>query len=139
MFRISTGLLAAGLALSVAQAQQALEYPSYRVADAPPQFHEAIQQGDIVIASLQNAVLMELTRELDRSGPSGAIKSCHIDADAAIGRTAREEGVAAGRTVPTGCACRRTLPGRGPRPSSSAIADSRRPASTAGSSISATG
>lgn len=93
-------VLVAGLALgSVAvRSQVPSDWPTYPVAEAPGALRAAIQQGDMVIISLQDAALKELTRELARGGPAGAIMSCHLDATGEAYRVAREEGIAAGRT-----------------------------------------
>jgi hypothetical protein len=74
------------------------QWPSYPIADAPAHMHEAVQRADLVIVSLQGAVLSELTRELQLGGALGAIKSCHLDANSAASRAARKAGIAAGRT-----------------------------------------
>ena len=74
------------------------EWPTYRIAESPPGLRLAVQHGDLVIASIQSALLSELTRELDQGGTAGAIKSCHLDATSAAYRIARAEGVVAGRT-----------------------------------------
>jgi Protein of unknown function (DUF3365) len=43
-------------------------------------------------------MLAELSRELQKGGPTQAVDSCHIDTTGAAYRFAREEGVAIGRT-----------------------------------------
>lgn len=100
MSRIHRFLLVAGLSVCTAatSAQAPSEWPSYPIATAPEALRPAIQEADLVIVSLQNAALAELTRELARGGPAGAIKSCHIEATGAAYRVARERGIAAGRT-----------------------------------------
>jgi hypothetical protein len=47
---------------------------------------------------MQDAVLRELTDALADGGPALAIRSCHVDAEAAMRRLALQPGVAAGRT-----------------------------------------
>jgi hypothetical protein len=100
MTRISVCLLGAFMCLWVAspQAQAAHEWPTYRIKEAPAALRPAIQHGDLIILSIQNAVLSELTRELSEQGPGGAIHVCHMSATSVIYRIGREEGVAAGRT-----------------------------------------
>jgi hypothetical protein len=93
-------LLAASLALagSGPYAQTGGEWPTYPIAQAPDSLRPAIQRGDLIVVSLQGSILSELTRELAQGGPAAAIRSCHLDANAAAVRVAREQGIAAGRT-----------------------------------------
>lgn len=98
MSRICLVLLLTVALSGEARMQTLREWPSYPIADTPADLRPAVQRGDLVIVSLQDAVLSELMRELDRGGPAGAIKSCHIDANSAASRAAREAGIAAGRT-----------------------------------------
>ena len=91
-------------------------WPTYAVAEAPSAFRPAIQRGDLLIISLQSALLSELRRELDANGPVGALAACHIDATGAAYRMAREEGIAAGRT-----SARLRNPTNKPRPWAAAI------------------
>ena len=113
-----TRLARAGIALLlsvVLSAAGRLQTPgdwlTYPIASAPAELRPAVQRADLVIAGLQEAVLSELVRELARGGPSGAIKSCHLDANAAAARTARNADVAVGRTSD-----RLRNPGNAPRP-----------------------
>lgn len=71
---------------------------AYPIATAPEGLRPVIQRADLIIISLQDAVLSELTRELERGGAAGAIKACHLDATAAAYRLSREHGVNLGRT-----------------------------------------
>ena len=100
MTRISVCLLGALMCLWVAspRAQAAHEWPTYPIKEAPAALRPAIEHGDLIILSIQNAVLSELTRELTEQGPAGAIQVCHISATSVIYGIGREEGVAAGRT-----------------------------------------
>jgi hypothetical protein len=68
------------------------------VATAPDAFRDAIQRGDAIVAAMQTALLAELTKEMQRGGPEGAVKACHLDATAVVQQVARKQGVAAGRT-----------------------------------------
>jgi hypothetical protein len=54
--------------------------------------------ADLVIVTMQDALLRELNEALDRGGPAGAIQSCHLDVIGVSQRVGRGEGVAAGRT-----------------------------------------
>jgi hypothetical protein len=101
MSRISVGLLGALLSLLSIGAQQAQaprQWPTYPIKEAPAELRPAIQHGDLIIISIQNAVQSELTHELTERGPGGAIQVCHMSATTIANRIAREEGVAAGRT-----------------------------------------
>lgn len=93
---VAAGLTLAGAAL--ATAQPARDWPTHAVAAAPAEFAPAIQRGDLVIASLQVALLSELRRAIADHGHAGALASCHLDATAVEFRIARKEGIAAGRT-----------------------------------------
>lgn len=98
-FRLHIVLLVMVTVLMGAAARmQTPEWRTYPIAEAPRDLRPAIQHGDLIIISLQSALLSELRRELGRGGPSRAIQSCHLDATAAAYRAAREEGIAAGRT-----------------------------------------
>jgi hypothetical protein len=112
------GLLVAGVALSGAATwvQAPPKQPSYSIAQAPDGLRPAIHHADRVIASLQKALSSELSRELGRSGPAGAIDVCHLAATEAAQKAAREEGVAAGRT-----SHRLRNPTNAPRPWAAAI------------------
>ncbi len=74
-------------------------WPTYPVAEAPRDLQPAIRRGDLLIVSLQGALLTRLRTDLDAGGPELAIQSCHLAATAATNRAARDEGVAAGRTA----------------------------------------
>ena len=71
---------------------------SWRIAEAPPEFRDAIARADLVVVTMQDALLRELTRALAEGGPAFAINSCHIDVIGVTRRIAREGGVSAGRT-----------------------------------------
>lgn len=91
-------------------------WPTYPAADAPPLLQSAIQRGDLVIATLQGALLTRLRSDLDAGGPELAIQSCHLAAIATTNDLARDEGLAAGRT-----AARLRNPANAPRPWAAAI------------------
>ena len=90
-----TGLLLGGSATSQTPGQP---HRSWRIADAPAELRGPVARADLVILSLQDALLRELTGALDKGGPALAIQSCHIDVIGVTQRVARYEGVAAGRT-----------------------------------------
>jgi len=107
--------LLTGMALSLAIAgthrQAVAEWPTYPIKQAPAVLQPAIQRGDLVIISIQNATSSELTRALTEGGPGDAIKVCHLSAATLIQRIGREEGIAAGRT-----SARLRTPSNAPKP-----------------------
>jgi hypothetical protein len=86
------------LSLSALHAQAPLPPRTWRIAEAPAELREPISHADLIVVSLQDTFLKELTHALDEGGPGFAIQSCHIDAVGAIQRAGRREGIAAGRT-----------------------------------------
>jgi len=80
------------------QAQSPLPPGTWRIADAPAELRHQISRADLIVVSMQDALLRELTDALDQGGPTFAIQSCHIDVIGAIQRIERREGIAAGRT-----------------------------------------
>lgn len=88
-----------GLMLAVSlQAQSPLPPGTWRIADAPAELRYSISRADLIVVSMQGALLRELTNALDQGGPTFAIQSCHIDVLGAIQHIERWEGIAAGRT-----------------------------------------
>lgn len=81
-----------------AHAQDPLPAGTWRVPDAPAELKYPISRADLIVASMQDALLRELTEGLRTGGPAFAIKSCHIDVIGTIQRIGHQEGVAAGRT-----------------------------------------
>jgi hypothetical protein len=120
------GAIAAPLTLVAVSGSVPRSQPSpvYAVAEAPADLRPAVQRGDLLIVSLQAALVSELRRDLDEGGLSAALASCHIDTTDAAYRLARAEGIAAGRT-----ASRLRDPTNAPRPWAAPIvaryADSR--------------
>ena len=104
------------LTASTITAQPASQPPTYRVVDAPAEFHPAIARGDLVIVSLQNALLSELRAALAAGGPARAFKACHLDVKGIAFRVTRREGLSAGRT-----SARLRNPANAPRPWAAAI------------------
>ena len=82
----------------IAQAQSPLPSGTWRIADAPAALRDPISHADLIVVSLQDALLRELTHALERGGPEFAMRSCHIDVIGAIKHVERREGIAAGRT-----------------------------------------
>ncbi len=99
MARISLCVLfVASLAGAAASRQAPSPPPSYPIAGAPESMRDAVQRGDVIIGAMQSALLAELTKEMQRGGPEGAVRVCHLDATAVAEQVARKQGVAAGRT-----------------------------------------
>src|SRR6266508_5559432 len=100
MLRIALALLSAGLLLPAGSppAQSASSWPTYRISQAPPELRRPIQRGDLVIISLQDAMLAELSRDMEQGGPALAVRACHIDTTSVAYRIAKQEGIQAGRT-----------------------------------------
>ena len=90
---LSAMLLAASL-----QAQSPLPAGTWRLADAPPELQSPISRASLIIVSMQDAMLRELSEGLALGGPEFALKSCHIDVVGITRRIGRQEGVTAGRT-----------------------------------------
>src|SRR5918995_1327599 len=91
-------LLGTLLLVPAARAQAPLPAGTWRAPDAPPELRYPLSRADLIVASMQDALLRELTDAMRTGGPAFAIKSCHIDVVGIIPRIARYEGVAAGRT-----------------------------------------
>jgi hypothetical protein len=73
-------------------------FQTHAVDSAPAELRPAIQRGDLVIVSVQSAVLGELRARLAEHGPEHALRSCHLDSAAVAMRIAHREGVRVGRT-----------------------------------------
>ena len=100
MTRTGLALLVAGVLLSAGMpaAQPERAFPTYKISQAPPELRRQIQRADLVIVELHDAMLAELSREMDHGGPVAAIRACHVDTTSAAYRAAREEGINVGRT-----------------------------------------
>ena len=72
--------------------------PVYPAAQAPAALRPVLQHADLIIVTLQDALLSELHRRLDTNGPAGALDACHLAAIPVAQRAARDEGVRVGRT-----------------------------------------
>lgn len=99
MSRCSLSLLIVAVVAGAAAARQtSAGPPTYPIASAPEAFRDAIQRGDVIVGGMQSALLAELSREMQRGGPEGAVRVCHLEATAVAQQIARKQGVAAGRT-----------------------------------------
>ena len=86
------------LLVSAPHAQSPLPPGTWRIADAPAALRQPTSRADLIVLSLHDALLRELTQALAEGGPEFALQSCHIDVVGFIRRIERREGVAAGRT-----------------------------------------
>jgi len=112
MQRLPRAVLLCTLVLAPsARAQTPLPAGTWRAPDAPAEMRYPLSRADLVVVSMQDALLRELTDALHQGGPAFAIKSCHIDVVGIIQRIGRHEGVAAGRTSD-----RLRSPSNAPRP-----------------------
>ena len=93
-----TALLGALALAPLAYAQPPLPPGTWRAPDAPAELRYMLSRADLIVASMQDALLRELTEKTRAGGPEFAIKSCHIDVIGIIQRIGRQEGIAAGRT-----------------------------------------
>lgn len=116
MRRLHRVLLFTLALVAPANAQSPLPASTWSVADAPAEMRYPLSRADLIVASMQDALLRELTDALRTGGPAFAIKSCHIDVIAITQRIGRQEGVAAGRTSD-----RLRSPTNAPRPWAAAL------------------
>ena len=79
-------------------AQSPRPVTSWPIPDAPPPLRQTISRADLIVVSMQDALVRELRQGLERGGPAGALRSCHVDVTGVSQRVARGEGIAAGRT-----------------------------------------
>ena len=70
---------------------------SWSIRDTPPALRPVVARADLVIASMHDSVLRELSAAFAEGGPELAIKSSHLESVELTHRLARE-GVSAGRT-----------------------------------------
>ena len=102
-------------ALTAALAGQS-EYKSWPLSQAPEDLRPAISRADLVVVTMQSAVLRELDAALARGGAAGGVGFCHVDVTGIIQRVSTEPGVAAGRTSD-----RLRNPANAPRPWAAAL------------------
>src|SRR4026209_447198 len=99
MRRVLQIVLSGALVLAPsAHAQDPLPAGPWRPPYAPAELKYPISRADLIVASMQDALLRELTEGLRAGGPALALKSCHIDVTGIIQCIGHQEGVAAGRT-----------------------------------------
>jgi Protein of unknown function (DUF3365) len=70
----------------------------WRISEAPAALQPAISRADLFITSQHNALLRQLTRELDDGGPANAIDRCHLEAENNANQVGRQQGYPIGRT-----------------------------------------
>ena len=117
MRRLHRAVLFCTLVLAAsANAQSPLPAGTWTAADAPAEMRYPLSRADLIVASMQDALLRELTDAIRTGGPAFAIKSCHIDVIGIAQRIGRQEGVAAGRTSD-----RLRSPTNAPRPWAAAL------------------
>lgn len=92
--RAARWILAASLLAAPLAAQP---WPTWSIGDAPPNLRLTIARADVMIATMQDAVLRELAHDFAEGGPEMAFRSAHLESGEVARRLARE-GVAAGRT-----------------------------------------
>lgn len=97
--RVFSIALVAGMAVGAAAAPHETQAPpTYPAAQAPSGLRPMVQHADLIIVTLQSALLSELVRRLDSEGPADALDACHLAAIPVEQRAARYEGVVVGRT-----------------------------------------
>jgi hypothetical protein len=85
------------LVVAPPRAQQ-LPSGAHPIAEAPAEWQAAVSQADLIVASLHDSLLRELSSMLSQKDPADALPSCHIDLIGTIQRLGRRERVTAGRT-----------------------------------------
>ena len=91
-------------------AQTPQAWPTYPAAEVPSHLQDAQREGDLIVISLQSALLAELHRKVAAVGPAMALASCHI-AGTSLALQLSRKGIAAGRT-----SARLRDPANAPRP-----------------------
>jgi hypothetical protein len=92
------GWIGALLLIASVHAQAPRPERAWPVSEAPEALRASVARADLIVVSMQNALLRELTTALGSSGPEGAVKTCHVEVSGIMARVGRQEGVAAGRT-----------------------------------------
>jgi hypothetical protein len=90
--------LVAGMGVGAGAAPATQPPPVYTAAQAPASWQPIVQHADLIIVTLQGALLSELHRRLESLGPADALNACHLSAIPVAQRAARYEGVTVGRT-----------------------------------------
>jgi hypothetical protein len=94
---LSIGLVA-GMGVGAAAAPEKQPPNVYPAAQAPAHLQPIVRHADLIIVTLQSALLSELHRRLDDVSPAEALDACHLAAIPVEQRAGRYEGVAVGRT-----------------------------------------
>jgi len=94
----AAGLVAGVVVGAVGAASDGQSPPTYPATQAPAPLQPMVRHADLIIATLQDALLSELHRRLDIADPAEALDACHLAAIPVAQRTARYEGVTVGRT-----------------------------------------
>jgi Protein of unknown function (DUF3365) len=97
-FRALTAILAGTLAATAAVRAQTKGEVWWSIEQTPAELRPAVARADLVVVSMQDAILRELNDALAKGGPGYAISFCHLDATFVAQRVGREAGIAAGRT-----------------------------------------
>jgi hypothetical protein len=95
--RIVRAGLIAGILMGAGALPAQQPPPAYAAAEAPAPLLPMVRHADLIIVTLQGALLSELRHQLDDVGPASALEACHLAMFPAR-RAARYEGVAVGRT-----------------------------------------
>ena len=91
--------LCVGMVVGVAAAApQRQPPPVYPAAQAPARLQPMLRHADLIVVTLQDALLSELHRRLEAFGPAEALSACHLAAIPVAQRAARYEGITVGRT-----------------------------------------
>ena len=97
-------VLCALVIVPMARAQSPLPPGTWRVPDAPAEMQYSISRADLIVVSMHDALLRELTEAIRAGGPAFAIKSCpSTSRDHSADRSAEGCG---GRQTAIGCATR---------------------------------
>ncbi len=95
MSALRTALIVGGLFTTLAAQGERASWP---VSKAPAELKPAISRADLVIVTLQDAVVHQLNDEMARGGEARAVGVAHLDVSNVIQRVGRQEGIAAGMT-----------------------------------------
>lgn len=90
-------VLTAVLCMSARPSAQS-DRPSWPISQAPAELRAVVPRADLIVVSMQDAVLRELIDALSRGGAESALAFCHLDATYTSQRIGKDSGIAAGRT-----------------------------------------
>lgn len=94
----SFGLVAGMVVGAAGAASREQPPPAYPAAQAPAALQPMVRHADLIIVTVQSALLSELHRQLESVGPAEALDACHLAAIPVTQRAARYDGVSVGRT-----------------------------------------